>query len=420
MPAAPGSVICIGEILIDLISSAGDSLEVAESFAIRSGGAPANAAVGLARLGVRSAFCGVVGDDPFGVRLRQTLARASVDTSPLRTDPDQHTSLAFAWKDERGDGHFRFLRMADVMLGPEDVDNAGIDRAAAIVVGSVSLAAEPSRSAIYRAVEIAQAHGVPVCFDVNVRPTLWPDRQAVIDACQPVLDAASVIKVSLDDVAGLGLQDNRHSERSEESLVRGSPRSPSTQELLRQEILRVAQDDDPDPLQNGCHSERSEESLIQGSPRSPSARELLRQEILRVAQDDGAFACRAGAGPGVFAQDDDRELAQKDRGVLRTGDGPLVVLTDGARGAWVGGSSAFESAFVPAFPVSAVDPTGAGDAFMAAVIHRSIERNWHGFDREDLRFAATAGALATTQTGAMSSLPTRVQIESFLAKQGRD
>ncbi|MCC6944443.1 MAG: carbohydrate kinase [Thermomicrobiales bacterium] len=377
MPAAPGSVICIGEILIDLISSAGDSLEVAESFAIRSGGAPANAAVGLARLGVRSAFCGVVGDDPFGVRLRQTLARASVDTSPLRTDPDQHTSLAFAWKDERGDGHFRFLRMADVMLGPEDVDNAGIDRAAAIVVGSVSLAAEPSRSAIYRAVEIAQAHGVPVCFDVNVRPTLWPDRQAVIDACQPVLDAASVIKVSLDDVAGLGLQDNRHSERSEESLVRGSPRSPSTQELLRQEILRVA-------------------------------------------QDDGAFSCRAGAGPGVFAQDDDRELAQKDRGVLRTGDGPLVVLTDGARGAWVGGSSAFESAFVPAFPVSAVDPTGAGDAFMAAVIHRSIERNWHGFDREDLRFAATAGALATTQTGAMSSLPTRVQIESFLAKQGRD
>ncbi|MBX3070337.1 MAG: carbohydrate kinase [Thermomicrobiales bacterium] len=377
MPAAPGSVICIGEILIDLISSNGDSLEVAESFAIRSGGAPANAAVGLARLGVRSAFCGVVGDDSFGVRLRRTLARASVDTSPLRSDPDQHTSLAFAWKDERGDGHFRFLRMADVMLGPEDVDNAGIDRAAAIVVGSVSLAAEPSRSAIYRAVEIAKAHGVPVCFDVNVRPTLWPDRQSIIDACQPILDAASVIKVSLDDVAGLGLQDNRHSERSEESLVRGSPRSPST-------------------------------------------RELLRQEILRFAQDDSAFSCRADADPGMVAQDDEFDSLQSDRDALRTGNGPLVVLTDGARGAWVGGASASETAFVPAFPVSAVDPTGAGDAFMAAVVHRSIERNWRGFDREDLRFAAAAGALATTQTGAMSSLPTRAQIESFLAGQGRD
>ena len=62
----------MGEILIDFIVTDGaTSLESAETFVARSGGAPANAAVALARLGLASAFCGVVGDDQFGSRLRR-------------------------------------------------------------------------------------------------------------------------------------------------------------------------------------------------------------------------------------------------------------------------------------------------------------------------------------------------------------
>ncbi|MCC2627145.1 MAG: cscK, partial [Thermomicrobiales bacterium] len=80
-----GQILAIGEILVDFIVTDGaTSLEAAESFVARSGGAPANAAVALARLGLASAFCGVVGDDQFGARLQAELAAEGVDTSRLR------------------------------------------------------------------------------------------------------------------------------------------------------------------------------------------------------------------------------------------------------------------------------------------------------------------------------------------------
>jgi fructokinase len=205
-----GTVLSLGEILIDLIASDGSTeLERVSSFDVRPGGAPANAAVALSRLGVPSAFCGVVGRDPFGDKLLATLHDEGVDASRVRRDDERDTSLAFAWKDSRGDGHFRLLRMADARLSPDDVEQAGIERMAAIVVGSVSLAEEPSRSAIYRAVEIARRSGVPVCFDANIRPTLWPNLATALDACLPVLEQSDLVKVSLDDARALfGAGDN--------------------------------------------------------------------------------------------------------------------------------------------------------------------------------------------------------------------
>ena len=100
--------------------------ESAETFVARSGGAPANAAVALARLGLASAFCGVVGDDQFGSRLQAELAAEGVDTSRLRQSGEAATTLAFAWKDPGGDGHFWLFRGADALLDEADANAAGI------------------------------------------------------------------------------------------------------------------------------------------------------------------------------------------------------------------------------------------------------------------------------------------------------
>ena len=79
-----GQILAIGEILVDFIVADGaTTLESAETFVARSGGAPANASVALARLGLASAFCGVVGDDQFGSRLQAELTAEGVDTSRL-------------------------------------------------------------------------------------------------------------------------------------------------------------------------------------------------------------------------------------------------------------------------------------------------------------------------------------------------
>ncbi|MBU1879095.1 MAG: hypothetical protein KJ734_09095, partial [Chloroflexi bacterium] len=74
-------VVALGELLIDFVSTeSGVSLIEAPAFQKAPGGAPANVAVGLARLGVSSGFIGKVGDDDFGRFLAQTLAENGVDT----------------------------------------------------------------------------------------------------------------------------------------------------------------------------------------------------------------------------------------------------------------------------------------------------------------------------------------------------
>ncbi len=315
--ANTGQVLAIGEILVDFIVADGaTTLESAESFIARSGGAPANAAVALARLGLASAFCGVIGADQFGSRLQADLAAESVDTSRLRQSGEDATTLAFAWKDPGGDGHFWLLRGADARLSVADADAAGVAGLGALVVGSVALSAQPARSAIERAVELARSAGVPVVFDVNLRPTLWADLASARPACEALARRSTLVKLSLDDASGLfGPQVGPHA----------------------------------------------------------------------------AIEAIQSLGPSA------------------------VVLTDGERGCWF--SSGESVAFVPAFRVEAVEPTGAGDAFTAAIIARSLASAWAPLTVEDVRYASAAGALATTRPGAWDGLPHRAALDAFLARQ---
>lgn len=313
-------VLSIGEVLIDFIVSDGSaSLETAETFVARAGGAPANVAVALARLGVASAFGGVVGSDPLGTRLQHALRAEGVDISRLRQSGEAATTLAFAWKDERGDGHFWLLRGADISLSADDVAADGIGECAALVVGSVTLAAQPARAAILDAVATAYDHGVPVVFDVNLRPTVWRNPGDALVLCEDIARQCRVVKLSLDDAQGLY----------------GSSATP--------------------------------ESVIA---------HLL--------------------GLGALA----------------------VVLTDGERGCWFGTVNQPRPVHVPAFPITAVEPTGAGDAFCAALIDRLMQSAWTDITIDDIRYATAAGALATTKHGAWEGLPTRHQLDAFVARAG--
>ncbi len=89
-------VVTMGELLIDFLASPRvKQLEDAENFTPNAGGAPANVAVGVRRLGVPSGFIGMVGDDAFGRFLRQTLQEHKVDVRSLATSAGQPTTLAF-------------------------------------------------------------------------------------------------------------------------------------------------------------------------------------------------------------------------------------------------------------------------------------------------------------------------------------
>ncbi len=118
-------VVCLGELLIDFVPTVtGTSLIDAPAFKKAPGGAPANVAVGLARLGLASAFMGKVGDDPFGHFLAQILADAGVDVSPLRFTAQARTALAFVSLRADGEREFMFYRhpSADMLLTPDEID----------------------------------------------------------------------------------------------------------------------------------------------------------------------------------------------------------------------------------------------------------------------------------------------------------
>lgn len=94
----------------------------------------------------------------------------------------------------------------------------------------------------------------------------------------------------------------------------------------------------------------------------------------------------------------------------------LVAVTLGARGARLfrGGQLLAE---VEPPPVVAVDTTGAGDAFVAALTVALLENQAPG---QALAFACAAGAVAATRAGAQPSLPTRVEVEARLAVLAAD
>src|SRR5665811_351343 len=128
-------VLAIGECLIDLIAENQRDLLHADRFVIREGGAPANVAVALARLGIPVRIGAVVGHDPFGVRLRDALRYEGVDVGAMRLTRDAATSVALAWTNGRGDGEFQLLRLADRLFSGNDAETARPGQASALVAG---------------------------------------------------------------------------------------------------------------------------------------------------------------------------------------------------------------------------------------------------------------------------------------------
>ena len=101
-------VLCLGEVLIDFMPAGPAQPGVIGAFDPAPGGAPANVAVGLARLGVRSAFMGRTAADGFGRFLARALTNAGVDVSRLRLGPDTKPPVAFVSHDEEGLREFLF------------------------------------------------------------------------------------------------------------------------------------------------------------------------------------------------------------------------------------------------------------------------------------------------------------------------
>ena len=168
----------------------GIETESAEQFAAEIGGSAGNIAVALSRQGYRAALLGPLSADPVGRFVRHHLARYDVDTSRCRAiSGDCRTSLAIC-ETRREDSETVFYRNspADLQLSADDFDASFIGSAAILIVTGTALAAEPSRTAAFKALALAQGAGTFSILDVDHRPVSWPSRE---EAMRIYADAAS-------------------------------------------------------------------------------------------------------------------------------------------------------------------------------------------------------------------------------------
>ncbi|RGB69737.1 MULTISPECIES: carbohydrate kinase family protein [Oscillospiraceae] len=189
-------LVALGELLIDF-APVGE-----RSYQANAGGAPANVLAALSRLGGRTAFIGMVGEDDFGAMLRADIERAGIDARGLKATREAPTTLAFVNLDERGDRSFTFIRNpgADLLLREEDVDLSLIGQAKIFHFGSVSLTGGPARGATLYAARWAKEHGITVSYDPNLRPLLWKGLDEAKEVILSAMGLADILKISEEEL----------------------------------------------------------------------------------------------------------------------------------------------------------------------------------------------------------------------------
>jgi 2-dehydro-3-deoxygluconokinase len=184
MTQGPFELVGLGECMVELYAQR--PLSQADALTRAWGGDVLNALVGAARLGARTGFITRVGDDPFGVGLRQAWQAEGVDTfaAPLVSGDN---GVYFISLTEDGEREFTYRRRGSAAstIDAGHLDEGYIAGARCLLLSGITQAiSESAQRATLRAAYLAKKHGVMVAYDPNYRPRLWAERGGVSVARQ--------------------------------------------------------------------------------------------------------------------------------------------------------------------------------------------------------------------------------------------
>lgn len=311
-------VICPGEALIDFVSiDIGKELKETSGFIKKAGGAPANVAAAISKLGAKAYFCGTVGNDVFGEFLEETLKNNNINTE-LMFRLNNNTTFAFVSLMKDGERDFEFARGADELLSfhmikdsLNEFDLYHFGSATAFLGGEL-------KETYYKLKEYALNNHKIISFDANYRESLFKDKKE------------EFIKCSIDFI-----KDSNIVKLSEEEAY-----------------------------------------LISG------------KESIKEAAD---FIINLGCENLIIT-------LGKNGAMLTTKEKQVIIGTK---------------------ELKMKDATGAGDAFMGAVLGQVL--NTPEKDMEEIiRFANLVGGITTTKIGALESIPTLKEVEEFLEKSNNN
>lgn len=198
----------IGDASVDLVP------EGTDAYLKCPGGASANVAVCVARLGGNCGFIGCLGDDDAGHFLQQTLRDDGVEVSSLRLDPQQTSAVLIVNLTPEGERSFTYLVNPGAHTTVSVQDLPAFHPGEWFYFSSIGLTRSPAREACLEGARRMRAAGGHVMFDVNLRVRMWADTREIAPLLGEAIRLASVCKVSADELcwlAGVGhWHDARH------------------------------------------------------------------------------------------------------------------------------------------------------------------------------------------------------------------
>jgi len=317
------SVLCLGEVLFDcLADQLGLKLEEVKSWTPYPGGAPANVACALVKLGTSAGFMGAVGEDEPGNKLVKLLQDVGVDTTGVQRHPTAPTRQVYVTRDSGGDrtfagfGKYNTSEFADTYLQSAKLSPALFAEADFLVLGTLELAYPESEQAVLRSLELAEQYNLKIILDVNWRPVFWQDENTAKTKILALLKRFDFLKLTKEEA-----------------------------------------------------------------------------QWLFDTTDPGAITYRLNSLEGVLVTDGEHGCAY----CLGENEGKI-----------------------PAFSMSVVDTTGAGDGFLAGFIYQLQQVGIKNLkDAETAKrivtYASAVGALTTIKPGAIASQPTAAEVDNFLA-----
>ena len=315
-------VLCLGEILYDcLAQETGKAINEVNHWTAYPGGAPANVATALVKLGTSAGFIGCIGQDEAGEALKQLLSETGVNCEGIQEHPTAPTRQVYVLRSPEGDREFAGFgdlppdQFADAFLNADQLPIPLFEQAQFLVIGTLELAYPTTRKAVFRALNLANTYNLKVLVDVNWRPMFWPDPEAAIPLIKQLWQFVDFVKLSREEAQWL--------------------------------------------FQTG---------------------------------ESGAIAHQRSSVEGVFVTD---------------GEGTISYHLNDFEGK------------ISAFQVSVEDTTGAGDSFVAGLVHQLCQQGLTHLDnaktvQEIVIYACAVGALSTTKPGAISAQPTANEVEQFL------
>ncbi|MGC6483829.1 MAG: carbohydrate kinase family protein [Synechococcus sp.] len=215
-------VLCLGEALVDRLGPPGGDPAAAAPADCddRLGGAPANVACALARLGTPVAFLGRLGDDAIGSSFQELMRTRGVDLRAVQHDRHRPSRVVLVRRDASGERLFQgFAGALDQGFADQRLDRrqlalawpALVESARWLLVGTIPLATPESMEALLWAIAQVDQSTLRLALDVNWRPTFW-DPQAdpaagpaseQLAAMAPLLDRASLIKLAKEEAIWL-------------------------------------------------------------------------------------------------------------------------------------------------------------------------------------------------------------------------